>query len=162
METNTEPKLEAQEFSGQVLQVQVPDGAAMTDETLQKNKDSIRGDTRVAPTGSLFLAATRYATSGAGGTINFPELGHKTGILYIITDDESAPVPGYSIFKIRKAIEGYFFYVYFKSVTNANSIKIDPTILGTKINDSTSVLTITSEFPTIFVGTDNGWYTINS
>lgn len=133
---------------------------ATSDTTLQKNKDSILGDTKVAPTGSLFLATVRVEVIGDGNTVNYPALGHRTGILYLITDDESDTTPGYAVMKILPPQEGYFFYLYFRSATNLNSLKIDPSILGTKINNSTSQLSVTSEFPVVFVGTDNGWYTI--
>lgn len=133
---------------------------ATSDSTLQKNKDSILGDTKVAPTGSLFIASVRVDVVGDGSTVNFPALGHKTGVLYLVSDDESDTTPGYSVFKIIPAIEGYFFYLYFKSASGLNSMKIDPSINGTKINNSTSQLTVSSELPVVFIGTDNGWYTI--
>lgn len=133
---------------------------ATSDSTLQKNKDSILGDTKVAPTGSLFIAAVRVSTTGDGGIVNFPALGHKTGVLYLISDDESDTTPGYAIMKILPPQEGYFFYLYFRSTTNFNSLKIDPSILGTTINGDVSQLDVLSEAPVVFIGTDNGWYTI--
>ena len=136
-------------------------GNANMRDTVQKDNDKILGVTKVAPTGSLFMAATRVAVTGAGATVAYPILGEKTGIVYIVSDPGTTTVPGKAIFKIAVARPGYFFYLTYNEQNSGNYLEIDPSIMGTTINDSTSVWTQYIG-AVIFVGTDTGWYTMMS